>query len=77
MPTVLPLDDKEKIHAPAGERRPSYREQMDAFERNLLRGALVASGGNRSEAARRLRLNRVTFYDRLRRHGLTLETNGG
>jgi DNA-binding NtrC family response regulator len=77
VPTVLLVDDKEKIHAPAAERRPSYREQMDAFERNLLRGALVASGGNRSEAARRLRLNRVTFYDRLRRHGLTLETNRG
>jgi DNA-binding NtrC family response regulator len=54
---------------PAGQ-APSYREQMDAFERNLLAGALTATGGNQSEAARRLGLSRATLYDRLQRHGL-------
>jgi DNA-binding NtrC family response regulator len=49
---------------------PSYREQMEAFERNLLSGVLNAASGNQSEAARRLGLSRATLYDRLQRHGL-------
>ena len=69
------LASSPEVAAAAAQGRPSYREQMDAFERNLLSGALAASAGNQSEAARRLRLNRVTFYDRLRRHGLTAEPN--
>jgi two-component system response regulator AtoC len=60
---------------PAGDGAPSYREQMDAFERNLLAGALAATGGNQSETARRLGLGRATLYDRLKRHGLLPETD--
>jgi DNA-binding NtrC family response regulator len=54
---------------PAGQ-APSYREQVDAFERNLLAGALNATAGNQSEAARRLGLSRATLYDRLQKHSL-------
>jgi two-component system response regulator AtoC len=54
---------------PAGQ-GPTYREQMDAFERNLLAAVLAASHGNQSEAGRRLGLSRATLYDRLQRHGL-------
>lgn len=53
---------------------PSYREQMEAFERNLLSSALAASANNQSEAARRLGLNRATLFDRLKRYGLLPET---
>jgi two-component system, NtrC family, response regulator AtoC len=60
---------------PAGQ-APSYREQLDAFERNLLASALQASGNNQSEAARRLGLSRATLYDRLQRHGLLPEAAG-
>ena len=49
---------------------PSYREQMDAFERNLLASMLATSSGNQSETARRLGLSRATLYDRLQRHQL-------
>jgi DNA-binding NtrC family response regulator len=49
---------------------PSFREQMEAFERNLLTKALAATGNNQSEAARRLGLNRATLYDRLKKYGL-------
>jgi DNA-binding NtrC family response regulator len=49
---------------------PSFREQMEAFERNLLTKALTATGNNQSEAARRLGLNRATLYDRLKKYGL-------
>ena len=49
---------------------PNYREQLNAFERNLLGSALAAAAGNQSEAARRLGISRGTLYDRLQRHGL-------
>jgi DNA-binding NtrC family response regulator len=49
---------------------PSFREQVDAFERNLLAGALAASGRNQSETARRLGVSRGTIVDKLRKHGL-------
>ena len=52
---------------------PSYREQMEAFERNLLGSALSASGNNQSEAARKLGLNRATLYDRLKKYDLLPE----
>ena len=48
----------------------SFREQMGAFERELLQRTLVETGGNQSEAARRRRLSRVTLIDKLKRHGL-------
>ena len=49
---------------------PSFREQMEAFERNLLVNALAATQNNQSEAARRLGLTRATLYDRLKKFGL-------
>jgi two-component system response regulator AtoC len=48
----------------------SLREQVNAFERELLQRTLSESGGNQSEAARRLQLSRVTLIDKLKRHGL-------
>jgi len=52
---------------------PSFREQVEAFERNLLRNALAASGGNQSETARRLQLNRASLYDKLKKYGMSKE----
>jgi two-component system response regulator AtoC len=49
----------------------SFREQVQAFESELLQRTLAECGGNQSEAARRLRLSRVTLLDKLKRHGLT------
>jgi two-component system response regulator AtoC len=53
---------------------PTFREQMEAFERNLLSSALAATANNQSEAARRLGLNRATLYDRLKKYGLLPES---
>jgi DNA-binding NtrC family response regulator len=50
---------------------PSFREQVEAFERNLIRHALAASHGNQSETARRLHLNRASLYDKLKKYGMT------
>lgn len=46
------------------------RERVDAYERGLIMEALRASGGNQSEAARRLQVPRVTLHDKLRKYGL-------
>jgi len=50
---------------------PSFREQVEAFERNLITQAMRTSAGNQSETARRLQLNRATLYDKLKKYGLT------
>ncbi|HKP59902.1 MAG TPA: sigma-54 dependent transcriptional regulator [Polyangiales bacterium] len=56
---------------------PTFREQMEAFERNLLTSALAATANNQSEAARRLGLNRATLYDRLKKFGLLPDASRG
>jgi len=46
------------------------KERVEAFERGLLREELRRCGGNRSEAARRLRIGRVTLLDKLKKYGI-------
>ena len=55
---------------PAGEEEESLSGTYTEVERRLLERALRRSGGNKSQAARRLGLKRTTFLDKLRRHGL-------
>jgi len=54
------------------DRRPggggTFNEQVMAFERALLASAYAASGGNQSEAARRLSVSRTTLIDKLKKH---------
>jgi two-component system response regulator AtoC len=54
----------------APELGPSLREQVEAFERNVIARTLAAVGGNQSEAARRLGTSRVTLIDKLKKYGL-------
>jgi two-component system response regulator AtoC len=46
-------------------------ERIEAFEREQIEQALAATGGNQSEAARRLRVSRSAFVDRLKKYGLS------
>jgi two-component system, NtrC family, response regulator HydG len=46
------------------------KDRVQAYERGLVLEALRAARGNRSEAARRLGVSRVTLHDKLRRYGL-------
>ena len=46
------------------------KERVQAYERGLVLEALRAARGNRSEAARRLGVSRVTLHDKLRRYGV-------
>ena len=62
---------------PAGGQLEGAREDLalwqriEAFEREQIEQALAATGGNQSEAARRLRISRSAFVDRLKKYGLT------
>jgi DNA-binding NtrC family response regulator len=58
------------VDAGTPELGPSLREQVEAFERNLVARALEGSNGNQSEAARRLGTSRPTLVDKLRKYGL-------
>ncbi len=48
----------------------ALKERVQAYERGLVIEALREARGNRSEAARRLGVSRVTLHDKLRRYGL-------
>jgi DNA-binding NtrC family response regulator len=54
----------------AEDRALPLKERVQAYERGLVVEALRAARGNRSEAARRLGISRVTLHDKLRRYGL-------
>jgi len=49
---------------------PTLKEQVEAFERGLVARALDSTGGNQSEAARRLGVSRVTLIDKMKKYGL-------
>jgi two-component system response regulator AtoC len=55
---------------PDARNGPSLKEQVEAFERGLVGRALDATGGNQSEAARRLGVSRVTLIDKMKKYGL-------
>jgi DNA-binding NtrC family response regulator len=65
------------IRAPERRLKPSeelaalpLKEAMQAFERELIVGALERAGGNRSEAARQLGLARTHLYAKMDEHGI-------
>ncbi len=49
----------------------TLRQRMDAYERGLITEALRACQDNRSLAAARLGISRVTLHEKLNKHGLT------
>jgi DNA-binding NtrC family response regulator len=46
------------------------KQRVEAYERGLIVEAVRAAHGNRSEAARRLGMSRVTLHDKLKKYGL-------
>ncbi len=64
---------QESDHAeppPDARNGPSLKEQVEAFERGLVARALDSTGGNQSEAARRLGVSRVTLIDKMKKYAL-------
>jgi len=55
--------------APAEENQ-DLRQRVEAYERGLIVECLKLCGQNRSEAARRLSISRVTLHDKLKKYGL-------
>jgi excisionase family DNA binding protein len=60
--------------APGAE--PGIPLSLDAYERAVLERALRESGGDATQAARRLGIGRSTFYRKLARHGLKAARTG-
>jgi two-component system response regulator HydG len=55
---------------PEGGAPLPLRQRVEAYERGLIVDGLRGAHGNRSEAARRLGVSRVTLHDKLRKYGL-------
>ena len=72
-----PLPSNDPADEPPLDARhgPSLKEQVEAFERGLVGRALEATGGNQSEAARRLGVSRVTLIDKMKKYGLSSKTS--
>jgi DNA-binding NtrC family response regulator len=71
-PAMDHLDPHDDHAPPVPDARhgPSLKEQVEAFERGLVARALDSTGGNQSEAARRLGVSRVTLIDKMKKYGL-------
>jgi two-component system, NtrC family, response regulator AtoC len=67
-----PYDSTESGDVTISDAGPSFREQVEAFERNLIAYAIRMSGGNQSETARRLQMNRATLYDKIKKYELAV-----
>lgn len=57
-------------HASAPVLGASLKATLARVEREALQSALAESGGNRTQAARRLGIAKSSFYEKLTRHGL-------
>ena len=69
--SMSPASDQADADPPPDARNgPSLKEQVEAFERGLVGRALDATGGNQSEAARRLGVSRVTLIDKMKKYSL-------
>jgi len=67
---TITVADLPPLAGPRADEQESLEGSYVEVERRLLLRALRRSGGNKSEAARRLGLKRTTFLDKLRRYGL-------
>ncbi|CAN5887090.1 sigma-54 dependent transcriptional regulator [soil metagenome] len=63
--TVLTADAT--LRAPSSHGSLPLNERLDAFEREIIEGALDAASGSISDAARRLQTDRANLYRRMRR----------
>ena len=68
-PSWAPLA-RQQSRAVAASGLVSLREAVRCFECSLIERALKDAAGNKTEAARQLRLSRQGLYRKLRAHGL-------
>ena len=66
------IDEDELLDPePAGQAALGLKDRVEAFEKGLIREELRRCSGNRSEAARRLKVGRVTLLDKIRKYSLS------
>jgi two-component system, NtrC family, response regulator HydG len=68
--SLLPFGRGEAVAAPSDGTPLGLKARVEAYEKGLVVEALRAARGNRSEAARRLAVSRVTLHDKLKKYGL-------
>jgi len=64
-------------HEQAADGTVNFRGYLETVERNLIGRAMLAAGGNQSDAARRLGLSRGSLLERLRKYGRSLPDDRG
>jgi DNA-binding NtrC family response regulator len=60
------MAEAQKLDAPG----PNLRERLEAYERELIESALIATAGNQRRAAARLGLLPTTLHEKMKRLGL-------
>ena len=70
---VLGLPLQERTTGDVLNQRRPLDEQLNLFERHLLREALAESGGRAAAASELLGVPKKTFYDKLKRVGLSVD----
>jgi two-component system response regulator HydG len=70
---VIDLLDGDGGGEPRAAEPLGLKERVEAYERGLIRGELERTGWNRSEAARRLQIGRVTLLDKMKKYGFSEE----
>jgi transcriptional regulator with PAS, ATPase and Fis domain len=50
--------------------KSSYRKAINSIDKEIVLDSLRRAEGNKSKAARLLKISRSTFYDKLRKYGL-------
>ena len=64
-------------HEQAADGTVNFRGYLETVERNLIGRAMMAAGGNQSDAARRLGLSRGSLLERLRKYGRSVPDDRG
>jgi DNA-binding NtrC family response regulator len=67
---IEPEDLPEELRAGTGASVDGFHGRVDAYRRELLRETLAESGGNQTEAARRLGLQRTYLARLIQKYGL-------
>ena len=67
---IEPVDLPEELRAGASPASDGFHGRVDFFRRELLRETLAESGGNQTEAARRLGLQRTYLARLIKKYGL-------
>ena len=75
---VLGIADAAALGAaePSGESAFSLKERVEGFERAAIAEALEACGGAVAAAADRLQIGKATLYEKIKRYGLAVRSEG-